>query len=189
MYLSYKAVNWVCTASFTVFAVIGFYFRFLVLLLLLLLYYIHLYSSLPLVFYSTSLFFLSFYTMHVSCVISFTISLPAPVCLCSRHDFQCMLFWFEFIDIHVLIPAWHLAFAIPFIWMFLSSLDPHVQISELELVDSSGCWLEMRRRIMDHRQAFEALSLQAPCLALEFPFYGSWEPFVLFILVYLFVFS
>jgi len=61
-------------------------------LLLLLLYYIRLHPGLPLVFYSTSLLLLSYYIMHVTCLISFTISLPAPVCLCSWHDFQHGLF-------------------------------------------------------------------------------------------------
>ena len=32
-YISYEAINWVCTAGFAVFAFIGFYFRFLTLLL------------------------------------------------------------------------------------------------------------------------------------------------------------
>jgi len=32
-YLSHEAINWVCTASFAIFAFIGFYFRFLILLL------------------------------------------------------------------------------------------------------------------------------------------------------------
>jgi len=52
-----------------------------------LLYYSCLYPALPLVFYSTSLLLLSYYTMSVLCLISLVISLLAPVCLCSRHDF------------------------------------------------------------------------------------------------------
>jgi len=129
MYLSYEAVNWVCTAGFVVFTSIGFYFRFLILLLLLL-YYIYLHSSLPLVFYSTSLLLLSHYTMHVPFLISFIISLPAPICMCSWHDFQYILFWFGFIDTRVFIPACHSAFTISLIGEFLTSLNSHVQILE-----------------------------------------------------------
>jgi len=73
-YLCYEVINWVCTAGFPIFTVIGFYFRFL-LLLLLLLHYICLHPGLPLVFYSTSLLLLSYYIMYVLCLISFTISL------------------------------------------------------------------------------------------------------------------
>jgi len=68
--LTHEAIYWVCTTSFAVFALIRFYFRFLVLLL----YHICLHPDLPLVFYSTSLLFLSYYIMHAPCFISLTIS-------------------------------------------------------------------------------------------------------------------
>jgi len=129
-YLSHEGVNWVCTAGFTVFAFVRFSFGFLILWLLLL-YYISLHPVLLLLFYSISLLLLSYYTMHVFCLISLTISLPAPVCLCSRHGFQYILFWFRFINTRVLILARHLAFTTPLVGEFLTLLDPHVQISEL----------------------------------------------------------
>ena len=71
-----------------------------------------LHPALPLVFYFTSLLILSYYIKHVPCLISFTISLSALVCPCSRYDFQYMLFLFRFIDTRVLIPVRHLAFTI-----------------------------------------------------------------------------
>jgi len=55
-----------------------------------LLYYNCLHPALPLVFYSTSLLLLFNYTMCISYLISLAIYLHAPVCLCSRHNFQCM---------------------------------------------------------------------------------------------------
>ena len=58
------------------------------------------------------------------------ISLPALVCLYSQHGFQYMLFWFGYIDTRVLILARHLAYTIPLTGEFLTTLDPHVQISE-----------------------------------------------------------
>ena len=49
-----------------------------------------LHPALSLVFYSISLMFLSYYTMHTPCLTSFTISPPAPVYMCSQHSFQCI---------------------------------------------------------------------------------------------------
>jgi len=139
-YLSHEAVNWVCNASFAIFAFIEFYFGFLILLLLL--YFISLHPGLPLVFYSTSLLLLSYYTMHILYLISLTISLPAPVCLCSWYGFQYKLFWFRFIDTLVLIPAHHLTFTTPLVGEFLTPLNLHVQISELGACGFS--WLLIR---------------------------------------------
>jgi len=132
MYLSHEAVNWVCTADFAVFTFIGFYFGFLVMIIIIssIILYIFIYC-LTLVFYSTCLLFLSYYTMHVLCLVSLTISLPTPVCLCSRHDSQYILFWFGFSDACVLIPARHLAFITPLVGEFLTPLNHHVQISKL----------------------------------------------------------
>jgi len=81
-----------CTAGFVVIAFIGFYFGFLFLFLL---YYYIIYVYI-LTYYlcttPTSLLLLSYYSMHVSCLISLIISPPAHVCLCSRYgdwDFTC----------------------------------------------------------------------------------------------------
>ena len=46
---------------------------------------------LPYLLYLSPLYLLlSYYIMHVPCLISITVSLPALACLCSRHDFQYM---------------------------------------------------------------------------------------------------
>ena len=149
MYLSHETVNWVWTAGFTVFAFIGFYFGFLILWLL---YYSCLHPALPLVFYSISLQLLSYYIMHVLCLLSFTISLPAPGCSCLQHGFQCMLFWFGFIDTRVFIPTRHLAFATPLVGEFWLPWILMSRSWSLELVDSS-CWSEWRSgSIVDQRK-------------------------------------
>jgi len=70
--------------------------------------------------------------------------IPALVCLCLQHSFQCMLFWFEFIDTRVLIPARHLAFII---WLIGEFWLPWILMSKswsLRLVDSPDCWSEWR---------------------------------------------
>jgi len=60
----------------------------------------------------------------------FFVSLTAPVCLCSRQNFQYMLFWLRLIDARVLISARHLAFTTPLVGEYLTPLDLHVQIPE-----------------------------------------------------------
>ena len=134
MYLSHRAVNWVCTAGFAVFAFIGFYFGFLVLSLLLL-YYIFLHSALPLVFYSTSLLLLSYHTVSIPCLISFAVYLLAPACLCPRHGFQCtfMTWIYQYTCAYLCSSS---GFRITTRRGVLTPLDPHVQVLELERVDS-----------------------------------------------------
>jgi len=157
-------------------------------MVLLLLYYICLHSVLPFVFYSTSLLLLSHYTMHVPWWISFVISLPPPVCLCSRSGFQYMLFDSDLL-IHVCLPlhaTWHSphhsleSFWLPWIVMSRSR--------SLELVNSPCCWSEMRSYSMDHWQAVWGLILPGPPARLEFPFRDSWAPFAQFMILYHFVF-
>ena len=84
--------NMDCTAGFSVFAFIGFYFEFLFYY-----YIIYIHLALPLVYYPIGLLLLSYYTMYVSClrsqlyISSLIVSLPARVRQCSRHGFQYML--------------------------------------------------------------------------------------------------
>jgi len=91
------------------FASIRFYFGFPILWLL---YYSYLHPALPLVFYSTSLLPLSYYTMSIPCLISLAIYLPTFVSWCSWHSFNASLY-FGFIDTCMLIFTHHLAFASP----------------------------------------------------------------------------
>jgi len=105
-----------------------------------LLYYSFLHPTLPLVFYSTSLLPLSYYTMSILCLISLVISLLAPVCLCSQHDFQCMLS-FGFIDTRVLDLARHLALASPHAGEFWLPWILMSRTQNLELVDSPALLL------------------------------------------------
>jgi len=113
-----------CTAGFVVFAFIGFYFEFFILLLL---YYICVHPGLPLVYYPTGLLLLSYYTLHVpylisqfiagiesrfhNCISHQLLSLPAPVYLCSWHDFLYMLFNLD-LSIHVCLTM-HVTWLLP----------------------------------------------------------------------------
>ena len=124
---------------------------------MLLLYYIHLHPGLPLVLY------LSFYIMHVPYLTSFTISLPAPVCLCSRHNFQYMLFDSK-LSIHVCLSihaTWHSPHH-----SGSSCPDPRAwSLWTLPLVDqicTAEAWIISRPS--------EALSFQTPFSASSFPF-------------------
>ena len=111
-------------------------------------------------------------------------------CIWSWHNFQCILL----IQIYrytcacpcTLLGIHHTtrwgAFWLPWILMFRSQ--------SLELVDSLGCWSKMLNWSVDHRQTVWNLILLDPLVRLSsFPFCNSWALFVLFILVYLFVFS
>ena len=117
-----------------------------------------------------------------------TASLPALVCLCSRHDFQYMLFDSD-LSIHVCLSmyaTWH---------------SPHHSLGSS---DSLTCmfrsWSLDRGALPDDQSCAvvaswisswpsRALSFQAPYSSLEFSFYNLWASFVLFIFIYLFVFS
>jgi len=154
-----------------------------------LLYYTCSHPALSLLFYATSLLLLSYYTMSISCLISLAIYLPASVCLCSRHDFQGCL-WFRFIDTRVCIYARHLALASPLareFWLFWILMS---RFRSLKLVDSPGCWSEMRSGSMDPQQTVKSPILPGPSVRLSsFSSVNSWAPFIPFILVHLIVFS
>ena len=155
-----------------------------------LLYYSRLHLALPLVIYSTSLLPLSYYTMSILWLISFVISLLAPVCLCSWHGFECML-WFGFFGTRVLDLAHHLALASPLAGEFWL---PRILISRsqnLKLVDSPTLMLiryaQLKRGSTADR--LKPYPSRLPCLTLKFSYCNSWVPFVLFTLVHLFVCS
>ena len=100
---------------------------------------------------TTSLLFLSYYTMHVPYLISLTISLSAFVCMYSRHGFQCL-----FIN---LIYRYTCAFlCTPFgihhttRWGVLTPLDPHIQIPELGACRFLRLLIKNAQRKRDHRQ-------------------------------------
>ena len=99
--------------------------------------------------------------------------------------------WFGFIDTCVLIYARHLAFASPLAGEFcLTPLDPHVQVMELGACGFSQLLIrvaQLKRGSPADRS--EPHPSRPPYLALEFFCYDSEPPFVLFILVYLLVFS
>jgi len=180
-----------CTAGFAIFSFIWFYFRFLILLLLLLYMYTFWFTTFILSHWSPALIIL----YHACCLLDITTvyfitycPLPAPVCLCSWHDFQCML----------IIQIYRYTCAYPCIplgihhtthWRVLAPLDRMSRFWSLDLVDSPGCWSEMRNGSLDHQQTVWGPILPGPHSALEFSFCDSWVPFVLFILVYLFLFS
>jgi len=65
-----------------------------------------------------------------SCLISLTISLPTPVCMCSRHDFQCM-FMIQIYRYTCTYPYTPLDIQHTTRWRVLTPLDLHVQILEL----------------------------------------------------------
>jgi len=74
-------------------------------------------------------------------------------------------------------------------WGVLTPLDLHIQILELGLWWTSW-WSELRTgRVMDQQLTVLSPILPGPCSSLWFSFCNSWAYFVLFILVYLFVFS
>jgi len=95
-YLSHEAENWGCTAGLAIFFSSGFtsnfwyYYYYIIIIILLYMFR----SWLPLVFYSTSLLFLLYYTMHVPCLISLTISACACMyVLTTRFSIHALLIW------------------------------------------------------------------------------------------------
>ena len=90
-----------------------------------LLYYSCLHPALPLMFYSTSLLLLSYYTWVFPCLISLAIYLLTFVCLCSWHDFQC-LFMIQIYRYTCAWPCTPFGFSITTRWGVLTPLDPHV---------------------------------------------------------------
>jgi len=95
-----------------------------------LLYYTCSHPALPLVFYSTSLLLLSYHTMSISFLISLAIYLHDSVCLCSRHDFQCMFIIqiYQYTCVYLCTPF---GIIITTCWGVLTPMDSHVQVSEL----------------------------------------------------------
>ena len=155
----------------------------------LLLHYNCLHPTLSLVFYSTNLLLLSYYIMCIPCLISLAISLLAHVCLCSRHDFQCM-FMIRIYRCTCAYACTPLGIRNTTRWGVLTPLNPHVQILELEAEDSLGCWSEKHSGSVDRQQTRQKpYPFRPSCLSSEFFFCTSWASFVLFIIVYLFVFS
>jgi len=96
-----------------------------------LLYYNCLHPALLLMFYSTSLLLSTYYTMSIPCLISLVIYLFAPVCLCSRHGFQCMIVirFYRYTCAHLCTPS---GICITTCWRVLTPLHHHVQVLELE---------------------------------------------------------
>ena len=111
-------------ACFAEFASIGFHFGFPVLWSFL--YYSCLHSALPLVFYSTSLFVLSYHTMSIPYLILLAIYIYLLLYACPHDTVFNAYLWFRFIDTRVLIFARHLALASPLtgefwlLWILLS---------------------------------------------------------------------
>jgi len=98
-------------------------------------------------------------------------------------------FWFRFIDTRVLVPARHLAFITPLIGEFLTTLDLHVQIPELGLWWTSR-WSEWRSgSIVDQwKTILGPYPSWSPACPSSFSFVTR-KSIVLFIILYLFVFS
>jgi len=63
-------------------------------------------------------------------LLDITILLPALICMCSRHNFQCM-FINRIYRYTCAYPCRHLTFTTPLVGEFLTPLDSHVQIPEL----------------------------------------------------------
>ena len=141
-----KGANYGSVVCFAEFASIGFEFSILWLL-----YYTCSCPAFPLIFYSTSLLLLPYHTMSSSCLISLAIHLLSHVCLCSRHDFQCM-FIIRIYRYKSVIYARHLALASPLAGEFWLPWILMSRSRSLELVDSPSCWPEMRSGSMDHWQ-------------------------------------
>ena len=145
-----------CTVGFAMFSFIGFYFRFLVLLLL---YYICLHSALPPVFYSTSLLLLSYHTMSIFYLISLTLYLLAPVCLCPRHSFHV---YDPDLLIHVclsMLAIWLSHHHSPGSWLLWILMS---RFWSLERVDSPSCWAEWRSGSVDLQQTVQSPILLGP---------------------------
>jgi len=164
MYLSHEVVNWVCTVSFVVYAFIRFYFGVLVLLLLLLLWLLYFYI---LSYHLCSIPPVSYFDHIIPCIFHtwrHLLSLCLLLYACT-HDTIFNIYSYKLdLLIHVLIPACHLAFAIPLVGEFWLSWILMSRSWKLELVDSPGCWSEWRNKSVFIDWPSEALSFQAPLL-------------------------
>jgi len=126
-----------------------------------LLYYTGSHLVLPLVFYSTSLLLLSYYTMSIPCLISLAIYLPASACLCSRYSFQyiIMIQFYRYTWAYLCTP---LGIHITTRRGVLTPLDPHVQVLELEVCGSSQLLTWEVQRSMDLQQTVWSPILPGP---------------------------
>ena len=140
-------------------------------------------------FYSTSLLLSTYYTMSIPCLISLVIYLFAPVCLCSRHDFQCMIVirFYRYTCAHLCTPS---GICITTCWGVLTPLDPHVQVQELGAYGFPQLLtLETQLKRGSPADRPEPYPSRPPCASLEFSLCELVSAIVLFILVYPFVFS
>jgi len=117
-------------------------------MIIIILYCLH--PALPLVFYSTSLLLLSYYTMCIFYLISLAIYLHALVCLCSRHNFQCMFIFLIYRYTYVYLCT---SFGIRITprWGVLTPLDPHVQVSELRACEFFRLLIRDAQRSVEYR--------------------------------------
>jgi len=165
MYISHETVNWVVPLVLPYLLSSGFildfwfYFSYFILL-----YYICIHPGLPLVYYpqwSPALIIL----YHACSLLDITYCLSTCSCMLvltpwfSLHAFQ-----LGFIDTRVPDYARHLAFITPLVGEFLIPWICVFRSRSLELVDSPGCWSEMRSRRMDHRQTVWGPILPGPLL-------------------------
>ena len=152
-------------------------------------YYICIHPALPLVFYSTGLMLLSYYTMRISCLISLT-SLCLLLYACAHDRFS----------IHaLLIRIYWYACAYPITPLGIYHTTRwRVSDSPGSLCPDLGAWNLWILSVADQKcaavawiigRSSEALSFQPPCSALKIFFCDSCAPFVLFIVIYLFIFS
>jgi len=123
------------------------------------------YPALSTVFYSTSLLFLSYYTMSSFCLISLVIYLPSYACLCSRHGFQIHAYD-SILSIHVYL-SWHAIWhsyhhtlgEFWLLWILMS------RSWSLELGDSLGGWPKRCSGSLDLQQTIWSSILPGPLCA------------------------
>jgi len=125
-----------------------------------------------------------FYHIYFTCYL-FTCS--CMLMLMTRFSIHAL--WLGFINTRVIIYARHLVFTAPLVgefWLPWTCMFKSWSLDRGGLLGDQSCaavtswissWLS------------GALSFQASCLSLEFFFCNSWTSFVLFIIVYLFLFS
>ena len=164
---------------------IRIYFGFSALWLL---YYTCSYPAFPFVFYSTCLLLLSDHTMSLPCLISFVVYLLAPACFCSWHDFQCMFMIriYRYTCAYLRTPF---GISIPLAGEFWLPWILMSRSRSLKLVDSPSCWSEMCSDSVDQWKTIWGPILPGPLLGSRVFLLWLWASFLLFILVYLFVFS
>jgi len=109
------------------------------------------------------------------------------LCACAHDTIFNACLWFRFIDARIFIYARHLALASPLAGEFWLPSYPGLRAWSLwilpvaDLKGATVVWITDRPS--------RALSFQPPVLLSSFSSVNSWAPFVLFILIYLLVFS